>query len=367
MAAAPISSVSLANALILPFAIAAVLALSIAACSPESADPSAAPDAAPPPSALDPAGHFTLASTYSLPAPPPSVAPLLAELSAATDGVSDPTTYLVDLVVAELPEGNARTVASVLAPYVAIELHDRIDAYAPELVPALRAMALGAARMSTRFTMLESLAVDSTVASVEESDQRMMRGRATRTIRGVRVDNTSMMFASIGIPDTSAPTAITVELVGIATSGAAEDPRALSNRVTIAHHAIALPVGAWFRAAFDRAVIPTIVPGATDLAQALRTLVDCPRLGALVAEAVGIGSASLYAQACTVGLAAGANAIYARFPSVDSPALSLEVIGVARATDANGDGVMDAIEGGVWTGSLGGMSVGTTVFEGVPR
>ncbi len=337
------------------------LAASTTACTPDSADPIAAPDASPPPRALDPAGTYALTSTFTLAAPPPDLAPLLAELAIATDGPDDPTAYLVDLVVGALPEGNARTVASVLAPYVATQLHDRIATYAPELAPALREMAVGATRIATRFSTLETLVVSGTTIDQDA----VARGRASRRLRGVRIDNTDIAFSSIGLADPSVDAELAVELVGTATR--AEEPRALSNRVVIARHAVALPIGAWFRAAFDRAAVPAVVPGATDLATALRALVDCPRLGGLVADAVGIGSAALYAQACSIGIGVAAREIYERFPAASAPPHELAIMGVARAMDRDGDGIMDAIDAGVWTGTLGDISVGTSVFEGTSR
>lgn len=340
-----------------------MLAALVSACTPDSADPIAAPDAAPAPTALEPAGTFTLASTYALAAPPPELAPLLGELATATDDADDPTAYLVDLVVDALPEGNARTVAVVLAPYVAANLHDRVAAYAPELVPALRAMATGAARIATRFTTLEDLVVIGD-ASADRTGHTAI-GHARRSVRGVRVDATDIPFSSIGLADTTTDAEITVELVGTATR--AEEPRQYWHRLAITRHTLSLPVAAWFRPAFDRAVIPSVVPEATDLASALRTLVDCPRLGALISDAVGLGSPALYAQACAIGLVTGARAIYERFPATTTPAASLALVGVARAIDRDNDGVMDAVSDGVWTGTLGSISVGTSSFEGTAR
>ncbi len=336
--------------------------LSVVACTPETADPIAAPDAAPL-TAMDPSGRFAVTSVHALPSPPPELAPLVAELAAATDGVDDPTAYLVDLVVAELPEGSARSIATVLAPYVAAELHGRIAAYAPDLAPALRALALGATRISTRFATIEELAITS-----KPPEGFVARGRVQRTIRGVRVEDMDLSFGSLGIPDASIEAEVSVELVGVASSAESlAESRVLSNHVAIARHAMPLPLAAWFRPAFDRVVIPAVVPGATDLASALRTLVDCPRLGGLIAEAVGIGGASLYSQACSVGLAVGARKIYEQFPSTSARAMALDVSGTARAVDRDDDGVMDAIDGGVWTGRLGELPVGASVFEGTSR
>lgn len=337
-----------------------VLLASVPGCSPEYADPIAAPDASPPPTALDPAGRYSVTSSYSLATPPPGLAPLLAELAVATDGSDDPTAYLLDLVVAELPEGSVRSIASVVAPFVAADLHARISSYAPDLVPSLRALATGATRIATRFSTIEDA-----VITADPPTGTSARGRVLRTIRGVRIDGTDIPFSSLGIADASVDADLTIELVGVASN--AGEPRTFANRITIARHSLPLFANGWFRAAFDRALIPSVVPDATDLATAFALLVDCPRLGALIAEAVGIGPASLYAHACTLGLGAGARAIYARFPSSDARPLALEVMGTARAIDRDDDGAMDAIDGGVWSGRLDDISVGTSVFEGTSR
>src|SRR5262245_59391043 len=76
------------------------------------ADAPAVADAPP----LDPAGRYVLRSAYALPAPPPSAAAALDELVARLD---DPSRYLVDLVIARMPDGDAKRIAQTLAPYVA--------------------------------------------------------------------------------------------------------------------------------------------------------------------------------------------------------------------------------------------------------
>ncbi|MGE0403872.1 MAG: hypothetical protein AB7T06_44605, partial [Kofleriaceae bacterium] len=78
-------------------------------------------------------------------------------------------------------------------------------------------------------------------------------------------------------------------------------------------------------------------------------------------------SAALYAQACSIGIGVAAREIYERFPAASAPPHELAIMGVARAMDRDGDGIMDAIDAGVWTGTLGDISVGTSVFEGTSR
>lgn len=348
----------------------------VPACSSADEAPAAPPDAAPPRHALDPSGTFIARSTYALSAPPKELAPLLAELATATDDYDDPSGYLVDLIVAQLPEGTPRTIATALAPYVASYVQARIDMYAPDLAPGLHAMATGAARIATRFETVEELRI---VADVRDDAEARLHpddgpndgandgatastsrtARAHRAITGVAFDDVAIAFDDVGLATPGEDAAVTVETF---------DATNVPDRIAFAKHAIRVPYGAWFRVGFDRAVIPAVVPGATDLASALRALVRCPRLGALIADALGVGSPSLYASACSIGLGVGARAIYERFPSVaDARAYDLSLAGEATAIDRDDDGVMDAIIDGRWTGQLGESSVASSRFEGAAR
>ncbi len=335
----------------------AFVAFVASACSPEPNDPLAAPDAAVPRVPLDPSGTFVVHSTYALAAPPPELAPLLAELSAATDGVDDPSGYLVDLVVAELPEGTARTIGSALAPYVAWYVNSRLSEFAPSFVPSVRAMATGAQRIATRFGTIEELRI---VADGEaKTDDPLRTARVRRTIVGAQFDDVAMRFDDLGLPDATIEANASVETFASSR---------VSDQLAIATHEVSVPFAAWFRAGFDRAVIPSAVPGATDLASAMRTLVSCPRLGVLIAEALEVGSPLLYAQACSIGIGVGARAIYARFPSAsDTHPYRLVLTGSATPLDYDKDGVMDSIADGEWTGRLDATAIGAAFFDGVSR
>jgi hypothetical protein len=105
------------------------------------------------------------------------------------------------------------------------------------------------------------------------------------------------------------------------------------------------------------------VPAAHDLSAALVELVDCSRLGAAVSECLGVGSASFYATACSAGLSALATKLYARLDAIDPSAMPLELAGEAHAVDANGDGPMDRISAGTWSGTFAGVAASGS-FDG---
>jgi hypothetical protein len=323
------------------------------ACS--AAPPDDPPRDAPPARPLEPAGTYDLISTYSLAAPPDAAARVLDELLAATDGPDDPSRYLIDLMIAKLPEGRARTYADALAPYVAAYVNERIDEVAPQFAGGARGLSVGLSRIAHRFGTLEELVIDGsrdTVATHAEAQAGASRHGVWRTVTGLRFDAASdagleaatavdVRFAPLGMPDTAA----TTQVVHVGSS------------LMFDRHAIALPYRALLRLGFDFAVVPSVVPGTHDLARALVTLVDCEHLGSLVADWVGLGSPSLYEQGCTVGLTALAARIYARIDAIDAESVALELTGTAHASDADGDLRVDALATGTWTGAFAGALV----------
>jgi len=304
-----------------------VLAL-LASCSPAS-PVSPAPDAAPLPTVpASPAGRFTVASTFDIDVPPPAD-PLLATLTATTDGPDDPTRYLLDRMIATLPDGTVKTIAIHAAPYVAGYLNERLADIAPRFVAGIHAIAQGLSRIATHAVTIETLQIDDS-------------GAAIRTITGARFEigttATTIRFADSGLADIVVGTHVFLDLTG---------------HITIGDHAHNLPYGALLRLGLDRAVIPGVEPAARDLATALGALVDCDALGALVAGHIGLGSAALYRTACQAGMAAIASEIYARIAAIDDTPLAIEVTGSADGVDLDGDGTMDELRAGRWSGSLG--------------
>ena len=309
---------------------------------------------------IDPAGRFAVTSTYALAAVPAPAAGVLDELVAATDGADDPSRYLIDLMIEKLPEGQARTYAMAVAPYVAAYINERLELVAPRFADGARALSTGMLRIAQRFGTIETfeIASDGGTRALDPG----VPGRAAaagspralrRTIVGLRFDLQAgreirdVSFEPLGLPDVTTATFATLS----------------GERLTIDSHAAALPYAALLRLGLDHAVIPSVVPGADDLGEALRGLVDCPMLGALTAEWIGLGSPGFYQQACDVGLTALAVRLYARIDAIDAAALPLEVAGDARAVDADADRALDGIEAGAWTGSFAEVAV-TGTFAG---
>lgn len=329
------------------YRLASLLVLFAAACAEDPALPPADPVAVP----VDPVGRYAVTSTFSLSAPPPAAADVLGELTAATDGPDDPSRYLIDLMIERLPAGSAKTYASAVAPYVAAYVNQRIASVAPRFADGARALSIGLSRIAQRFGTTEEFEL-ADATGVDSAPSLVLR----RTIVGVRFDRRAgrelvdVRFAPVGLADiASASRALLVD-----------------DRLAIERHAAALPYTALLRLGLDEAVIPDVVPDAHDLAQTLVALVDCDQLGTVVAEYLGLGSAGFYASACSIGLTALAARIYDRIDAIEPAVLPLDLAGEAIAVDADGDGPMDAIASGAWTGTFAGLAlVGN--FEGSAR
>lgn len=317
----------------------AIAATALVGCGSASDD--STPDAIKQPAPLDPNGTYQIHSTYSLVAPPAIAARMLAELAATTDGPDDPSRYLIDRLVARLPQGRTQVIAAAVAPYLAAYVQARIDRFAPRLADGARALNDGLNQIARHFGTTETLTIGAD-------------GRARRLITG-------LSFA----PRTNATDAVEIE-IGLAPLGlpdvAMSSNFALAgDRLTVGEHSAELPYGAILRAGLDHAVIPHLVPGATSLDAALGALVDCDHLGMLVAEYIGAGTPQLYSRACTVALTHVAAAIYERFGSATA---RMTVAGAARVIDLDGDGPVDIIASGTWSGTVGDAPLALSVFDG---
>ncbi len=304
------------------FGVSCCLVLSIVAgCGSEA---ELAADAAPPPSKIprSAAGRFALSSELAL-AVPVEAQPVLATLTAATDGADDPTRYLIDQMIATLPDGTVKTIAAGAAPYVAAYLNARLADVMPRFAPGIASLSGGLTRIATRLGTVETLRVDGL-------------GNAVRTITGVRftvgASPITVRFAEHGIADISVDARTTLDAAG---------------HLTLAAHHHALPYGKLLRLGLDRAVVPSVEPEADDLGEALAALVDCAALGAVVADRLVIGAPALYRAACETAMAAIANELEAQIGAIED--ISITVAGAADAIDLDADGTTDEVRNGGWT------------------
>jgi hypothetical protein len=286
-----------------------------------SSQPVLTPDAPPP----EPA-RYAVRSTFDVATNMPGDVGRAANvLFDATDDPDDPARFLIDLLIAKLPDGPVKAVATAAAPYLAGYLQVRLDAVAPELLLRLvtvgRELGMAARNLGT---------VDTLTIATDGSS-------ATHAITGVRyqLDGIAieLPFSDYGMPvlTTTAP----------ATAG----PGALA----IGEHEFSLSYGQLLRLTLDHAIVPRVDPGAIDLLGLLQSAVDCTAVGADVAAALGAGNPAIYATACRDGLTLAASAVYDDLAHADAEPLTFAIAGEARVLElATGE----ALANGVWTGTL---------------
>jgi hypothetical protein len=275
-------------------------------------------------------GKFSLVSDYDIATNMPGTAgEVINAFIAATDGGDDPAHWILDQLVAQLPDGTFKNVVKGAIPFVAGYLNDRLLQVAPDFVVTIRDMGNKFGQAARHFGTLETLDVPA-------------NGMAMHTVNGVQftVDQIELayMFKDYQIADVQVPNVgVQVDKLG---------------KLTIADHKVPLSYGKVMRIAMDEVIIPLVDPSATNLEDILKDLINCQAVGQYVYEAVGIGSPSTFQAACQGGLHAGAQAIYTQIGKIDASALEFNVNGLAKGVDKNHDGKMDSIQVGAWVGTL---------------
>ena len=306
---------------------ALLVACLVSGCATAESHP---PDAGPPP--IDPAGTYSVRSALHLATPLPGAAAMLVD---DLEVANDPSRYLVDKMIEALPDGETKTVAQQLAPFVSAYLDTKIDVIAPRFRPGIRAVSEQLVELTQQLETIETLRIGEDYSAV-------------RTVTGIVAGKTDAMLAVGGIAEPSIATKVAF------------------NRGELAfdEHRLALPYSRLIRLALDRGIIPGIDPGAYDLSTLLRDLVDCPHLGQAFSDALGIGSEALYEQACVVAMTVAASDLYKHLDALDGTTIELVSKGTARGVDLDQDGHMDGITSGIWTGTLASDGLGGSTFEG---
>lgn len=281
-------------------------------------------------------GKFAVQSQFDLAANMPGTAgTVINTFISATDDPDDPTKFIVDKLIAALPDGSVKNFAQSSAPFVTGYLNDRLLQVAPDLLGKIVDTGNKFGQVAHNFGTLETLEIDAA-------------GHATKVVTGVHfsVDNIDLdyVFHDYGMAD------IVVDNVNVTL-----EP---TGKLSIGEHTVALSYGAVLKVALDQAIIPLIDPSASNLSDLLHNSVDCQKVGQYVYEALDFGSPSTYQTACTAGLTAGANAVYTQISHIDSAALKFSLAGTAKGVDKNHDGKMDEILTGTWAG--------TTSYAGSP-
>jgi hypothetical protein len=290
---------------------------------------------------LTPEGKFSLVSDFDIATNMPGTAgQVLNQIIDATDSPDDPTHWILDQLVNQLPAGTIKNTLQGAIPFVAGYLNDRLLEVAPDFVVTLRDLGNKFGQLARHFGTLETLDVDAS-------------GNATKTVYGVHfvVDTLELDYAfkDYNVADVSVPGVV----IGLEKTG----------RLSIGEHQVPLAYGKVLRIALDEMVIPLIDPSAVTVEDLLKGVVNCKNVGKYVYEAIDIGSASTFESACLAGLKAGSNAIYAQLANVDTVALNFGLTGIAKAVDKNKDGKIDQIQTGAWMGTLSYQGAGAPLSQ----
>jgi len=323
---------------LIPFLVTSLVACAACGESPARSHPADGPASTIPRSA---AGTFAVQSELDVPLPPEASA-ALAPITSAIDDVDDPSRYLLDRMVDELPDGTLKTVARDAVPLVAPYINEQLSQVSPRLVPGLHALTQGLDRITRHLGTVETWQIAAS-------------GDATRTVTGMRfaigATPVEVRFADHGLSDRVATAHVAIDATG---------------RLAIGEHQLQLGYASVVRLGLDHAVIPSVDPGATDLATALADLIDCSRLADLVANELGLATPGVFRAACVAATIAIAEDVYTRLAAIDGASpLVLQLAGSAQGFDADRDGSMDDMHGGAWSGMLVSVGpLGNATFTG---
>jgi hypothetical protein len=288
---------------------------------------------------LSAVGTYSLTSTYDVSTNMPgTVGTIINDFIAATAGPNDPTQWLLQLLVNQLPSGTIQTIANDALPFVSGYLNDQLLNWAPTFVTDIKNVGTDFGDIAKKFGINETYVVAAAASGYTATDT------ATGVHFTIGTVQEDFAFSDYSISN------VVVNDVPLTMDQTA--------KIGIGEHQLPLAYGKILRIALDGAIIPLVDPNATNLNTFLADEIDCNSVGAYVEQAVDqytgidLGS-SVFVTACTDGLNAAANEIYSQLSSISATALNFDLTaGTAKGVDTNGDGSIDQINTGAWTGTL---------------
>ena len=286
-----------------------------------------------PPAPLDATGKYTMHSTFDIATNLPGTAgDVVSTIIDATDDDDDPTHWLLDQIIAHVPNDTVRDILSASEGFVAGYLNERLLDLAPDFLSTLVQISRDLGDVGKQFGLAETLEL------AHAGDNYM----AVHTVTGAHFklgdQEGDYALSNYQLPNVVVSNvAVTMDQTG---------------QLAIAAHDVSLAYGQLLRLGLDAAIIPALDPSAHNLGELLTSKAHCDKIGSAIADAIHIGSASLFKSACINGLNAAANFVYSKISSIDGTALKFGLTGSARATDKNNDRKIDAIQTGNWSGTL---------------
>lgn len=289
------------------------------------------------PRTVNAAGKYTLRSTFDLATNAPGTAgEVVNTFIAATDDPDDPTSWMIDQVVNAMDDGWVKNFVRSSKVLVSGYINDRLLDIAPDLVDKMILIGRDLGDVTKNFGLNETLEVTGSPGSYT----------ATRAVLGThfKINNVESdhAFADYG----AAPIVVTGVGTSIETGG----------KIQLADHMVPLTYGKVLRIALDGMIVPALEPGASNLNTLFSENVNCQIVGEAMDQACydvfGFSpGVSTFRNACTAGLNAAANFIYAKIDGIDGTALELGMTGSARVLDKDNDDTIDTIQTGAWSGT----------------
>jgi len=289
---------------------------------------------------LDAAGKYSMLSQFDIATNVPgTVGTVVNDIIDATDSPDDPTHWVLDQIVNQLPNGTAKTLLQGAIPFVSGYLNDRLLQWAPDFVTTMVQVGNDFGDITKHFGLNETLEIAKAATDGQYSGTRTEIGAHFK----IDTQTFDLAFADYNVANVVVPS------IGIQLD--------TTGKLTIAQHALPLPYGGIIHMGLDAAVIPMVDSNAHNLNELLADKIDCAAVGQYINDALvanfGFGPGATAMQtACTAGLNAGANAIYAKLNSLSSTAIEFDIDGTAKGADTNHDYKVDALQTGKWAGMM---------------
>jgi len=323
-------------------ALVAALALgTTAACGPGSSgmdgdDGGGGGSEQPPNRPLDATGTYTVHSTFDLATNMPGTAGTVVNtIIDATDGGDDPTRWLVDQILDQLPPGTPRTLLEGAEALGVGALNVELKKLAPDFLSTLIQVGQDFGDLAKHvgldetFTLTQGSAAGSYTAAHSVVGLHYQLGN----------QNGDLLFANYQLSDVVVGSvAVTMDATG---------------QLTIAAHDLPISYGRLLKIGLDAAIIPMIDSSAHGLGDLFHRVLDCKAVAQKIADAIHFSSAAgTLESACSAALDAAATLVYTQIAAIDSTALRFSINGSARAVDRNNDRQIDQIQTGTWAGTL---------------
>lgn len=298
---------------------------------------------------LDPSGRYELSSKLDIVSGlDNTVGDVLNTFIDMTDDENDPAKWVLDLAMDELASQgglweNIANAVNLIRGVIDPAVNDLILENAPGFVTDVLAVGEMLGDVTRNFGVTSVFDIKKN----GNGDVDSLNYSATHEITGVFFEIQGSNYAW-NYGDFNAG-AIVAEDIPVSKDSA--------NMVVIGNHDMPLTYGAAIVLVLEEVIIPLVDDEADDLASFLQNRVNCENVGVVVEDKVGVGTPALFEGVCEFALEAGAALVIDKILDIDNGGLTLDIAGLARPRDTNGDRKVDNLQSGKWSGFIEYVSV----------